>query len=64
MDVAQRGAAEAYRRGYIKQAAARKHDVRCVNCDVGASADRYADIRPCERGRVIYPVADHGGAAL
>ncbi len=34
MDIAQRGAAETYRSSNIKQAPARKHDIRRVNGDV------------------------------
>ena len=59
MNVAQRRPAEFYRGGNVAQVALYQNHVGGVYRHVGAGAYGYADIRPCQRGSVVYAVAHH-----
>ena len=63
MDVAQRRAGEANRRGNVGEAAVHQHHVRRVHGDVRTRADGNAHVRAGERRSVVDAVADHRDAS-
>ena len=62
MDVAQRRAGEADRRGDVGEAAVHQHHVRRVHGDVRTRADGNAHVRAGKRRSVVDAVADHRDA--
>ena len=64
VDVAYDMPRQIHRRRNIRKVALDQHDVRRVERDIGARADRDADVRTRQRRRVVDAVADHRGAPL
>ena len=63
-DGAERGAAEAKRRGDVAQPPVDQHGVRRVDRDVRPRADGEPEVRRGECGGVVHAVADHRHAAF
>ena len=64
LDIAHGRARKRDRRRHIGQVAFHEHDVGAVDSDIGARADRNADIGARQGGSVVHAVSHHGNCSL